>query len=79
MTNTLVAFKKLVANGMDKQLAEAVTEIIEDKQDSLVTKSDLKVEMAETRSEISEVKADIKWLKGIGLVIVGLLIKVAFL
>ncbi len=79
MLSTHVAFKKLVAKGMSEELAEAVTEIMEDKQDGLVTKSDLRAEMADVRSEISEVKNDIKWLKGMGLVIIGLLIKVAFL
>lgn len=71
MLSTHAAFKKLVSKGMGEELAEVVTEIMEEKQNNLVTKSDLVAEMA-------EVKSDIKWLKNIGLVIIGLLIKVAF-
>ena len=40
--STHAAFKKLVSKGMSDDLAEAMTEIMEEKQDGLVTKSDLK-------------------------------------
>lgn len=79
MIGTHVVFKKLVAKGMSEELAEAITEIMEERQDDLVTKSDLRASITEVRAEIAEVKADIKWLKGMGLVMIGLLIKIAFL
>lgn len=64
MISTHVAYKKLVSNGMSDELAEAVTEIIEQRQDNLVTKSDLKLGLSELKSElkqdISNLRSDFK-------------------
>ncbi len=71
MISTHTVYKKLVQNGMSEKLAETMTEVMEERQDGLVTKSDLK-------AELTEVRSDMKWLKTIGFFILGLLIKIAF-
>ncbi len=88
MINTHVAFKKLVENGMTNNLAKTITEILELQQSNIVTKNDLKIEMTQIRMEMTELRTglnsrmdkmenDMSWLKAIGFIIIGLLIKIA--
>lgn len=82
MISTHTAFKKLVHSGMSEPLAETVTEIMEQRQDDLVTKSDLRASVAELRSEIQEVKSELhhnlNWIRAIGFLILGMLAKLTF-
>lgn len=74
---------------MSETLADTITEIIEQRQDNLVTKSDLKASIAELRSEITEVRSELSsridkidnnlnWMKAIGFLILGMLAKLVF-
>lgn len=82
MISTHAAFKKLVSKGMSDELAEAVTEIMEEKQDGLVTKSDLKLGLAELKSEVdvntTKLETSLNWIKAIGVACLFLLIKLTF-
>jgi len=82
MISTHVAYKKLVSKGMSDELAEAVTEIMEEKQDGLVTKSDLKLGIAELKSEFdlktTRLDTSLNWMKTIGIACLLLLIKLTF-
>lgn len=80
--STHAAFKKLVSKGMSDDLAEAMTEIMEEKQDGLVTKSDLKFGLAELRSDFdlkaTKLETNLNWIRAIGLACLFLLIKLVF-
>lgn len=82
MISTHVAYKKLVSKGMSDELAEAVTEIMEERQDGLVTKSDLKLGIAELKSEFdlkaTRLDTSLNWMKAIGIACLLLLIKLTF-
>lgn len=69
MINAHVAYKKLVQRGMNEELAEAVTEIIEERQNDLVTKSDIKLlkkdidnlkDTMATKADLANVKSELK-------------------
>lgn len=78
MISTHVAFKKLVSKGMSEDLAEAVTEIMDEKQDNLVTKSDLKFELAELKGDMKKLQLNQDWIKYVSVACLMLLIKIAF-
>lgn len=78
MISTHAAYKKLVHSGMSEPLAETITEIMEQKQDDLVTKSDLRASITELRSEISRIDNNLNWIKAIGFLILGMLAKLTF-
>ena len=48
------------------------------KEDIAQVKSELKEDIAEVKSEIAQVKSDIKWIQILGVIILGLIIKIAF-
>ena len=86
-THSLI--EEMVAAGVKKQQAVIFTKAINNSNDNLVTKSDLKIELSYLRTELSNVKHDLEirmdkldnnltWLKGIGFVAIGLLVKIAF-
>ncbi len=66
---------------MTDTLAETLTEIMEQRQDNFVTKADLRIEISELRTELhsrmDKIENNLNWLKGIGFIIVGLLVKIA--
>jgi len=82
MISTHVVYKKLVSKGMSEDLAETMTEIIDEKQDGLVTKSDLKLELAKLDAKIdiktTRLDTSLNWMKAIGIACLLLLIKLAF-
>lgn len=78
MISTHAIFKKLVKNGMSEKLAETMTEVMEERQDSLVTKSDLRVELFELKGDIKKIQLNQDWLKYIGVACLMLLLKIAF-
>lgn len=63
MISTHVAYKKLVSKGMSDELAETITEIMEERQDNLATKDDLKLLRGELNLLRSYVKRDISELR----------------
>jgi sporulation protein YlmC with PRC-barrel domain len=72
MINSHVAYKKLVLKWMNEDLAEVVTELMEERQNDLATKSDIfKLE--------NKIDINMKWIMAIGVVIIGLLLKNAFI
>jgi hypothetical protein len=83
------AIEKIIATGVSKETAEAIVDIVSNKDDELVTKADLKLEISELRTElksdISELKSEMniithnmKWQSAMGFLILGLLIKDLF-
>ena len=71
LIDTHKAIEKLIAVGNNKENAEAIVELINSQEQNLATKTDIQLLEA-------KIEKDINWLKAIGLVVVGLLIKVAF-
>ena len=74
--DTHKAIERIISTGVSKETAEAIIE-------SVNTKNDLKLSITELKSEISKLenKMDInmKWIMAIGVVIIGLLLKNAFI
>jgi predicted nuclease with TOPRIM domain len=114
LIDTHSVIKEFIAAGINEQQAELITKTINQSNNNLVTKADLKAsvvelrsEIAHVRSEINEVKSELKaeinevkselkaeiselgaridkidnnqsWLKAMGFIIIGLLVKLAF-
>lgn len=74
--------EEMIAAGFEKKQAEVITAAISQRNDDLVTNSDLKLALSDLRTELKgdilELKNDNKWLKGLMFIIIGLLVKVAF-
>ena len=78
MISTHVAFKKLVSKGTNEDLAEAVTEIIDERQDSLVTKGDIAVLKNNIDNIKDKIENSLNWAKGLGIACLICLIKIMF-
>lgn len=63
MISTHAIYKKLVLKGMSDELAEAITEIMEEKQGDLATKDDINLLRIELKQIKSELKQDISNLR----------------
>lgn len=73
--DTLAFSKKLRAAGADERLADAIVEGFTTADTSeLATKADLKEVETALRHEIGEVRHDLKWIKGIGGIIVAIMV-----
>ena len=83
LLNTHTTVKKFIKHGFSEGQAEVIVEAINDQNTQLVTKNDLKLSITELKSEISKLenKMDInmKWIMAIGVIIIGLLLKNAFI
>ena len=71
LIDTHQAVKKFIASGFKEEQAEAITSIISNLDEKIATKGDI------TRLE-DKIETEAKWLKGLGLLGIGLLIKIAF-
>jgi hypothetical protein len=69
MINAHVAYKKLVLKGMSEDLAEVVTELMDERQNDLATKTDIKLlkndidnlkENMATKADLANVKSELK-------------------
>ena len=78
MISTHATYKKLISGGFTEEQAEAVVEIVDNKQDSLVTTKDisyLKDHIA-TKEDMAIINTELKWHKLLLLSIAGMLAKV---
>jgi len=71
LLDTHAVIEELIASGVKKKQAEIITRAISQGNDSLVTKSDLE-------SAIVELRSDIKWIKGLIFLIIGLIVGLWF-
>lgn len=71
LIDTHQAVKKFIASGFKEEQAEAITSIISNLDEKIATKGDI------ARLE-DKIETEAKWLKGLGLLGIGLLIKIAF-
>ena len=78
MISTHVAFKKLTKHGMSEGLAEAVTELMEERENNLVTKSDLILATSKLEAKLDALSLNMSWIKGLSLAALALLFKIAF-
>ena len=89
MISTHAIYKKLVLKGMSDELAETMTEIMEERQDNLATKDDIKLLRSDFKQNLSELKSEVdvnttkletslNWIKAIGVACLFLLIKLTF-
>ena len=93
LIDTHSVIKEFIAAGINEQQAELITKTINQSNNNLVTKTDLKLglaevkselkaEIQEVRSEIQEVKSELhhnlNWIRAIGFLILGMLAKLTF-
>jgi hypothetical protein len=71
LIDTHQAVKKFIASGFKEEQAEAITSIISNLDEKIATKADI------VRLE-NKIEIEVRWLKGLGLLGIGLLIKIAF-
>lgn len=71
LIDTHQAVKKFIASGFKEEQAEAITSIISNLDEKIATKADI------VRLE-NKIEIEARWLKGLGLLGIGLLIKIAF-
>ena len=71
LLDTHAVIEELIASGVKKKQAEIITRAISQGNDNLVTKSDLE-------SAIVELRSDIKWIKGLIFLIIGLIVGLWF-
>jgi len=71
LIDTHEAVKKFVSVGIQEEHAEAITSVISNIDSKVATKGD--IEKLETKIDI-----ELKWLKLLMSIIIGLLVKVAF-
>ena len=79
-THSLI--EEMIASGIKKEQAVILTKAINQSNDNLITKSDLNLAISDLRHDletrIDKIDNNMNWLKGLGLLGIGLLIKVAF-
>jgi hypothetical protein len=73
--DTHKAIERIISTGVSKETAEAIVDSVNTKNDDVATKADIH----ELKAEISIMNTNIKWIIAIGLLIVGLLLKNAFI
>lgn len=82
LIDTYSLIEEMVAGGIKKEQAVILTKAIHQTNDNLVTKSDLNLAISDLRhdleSRMNKIDNNMNWLKGLGLVAIGLLIKIAF-
>ena len=71
LIDTHQAVKKFIASGFKEEQAEAITSMISNLDEKIATKADI------VRLE-DKIEIEARWLKGLGLLGIGLLIKIAF-
>ena len=73
------AIEKIIATGVSKGTAEAIVDIVNNKDDKLVTKNDLTLAISELKFDIGIINTNVKWLMAIVLVVLGILLKNIFI
>jgi hypothetical protein len=72
LINTHATVKKLIKDGFSEKQAESLVEIVNSKNDEVVTKNDLKIAILELKSDL------LKWMIPFFLTIIGLIITAFF-
>lgn len=81
--DTHKAIERIIQAGASKEMAEAIVDSVNIKNDDTATKSDIsnlesrlenKIDMLENKMDIN-----MKWIMAIGVIIIGLLLKNAFI
>jgi hypothetical protein len=81
--DTHKAIERSISTGVSKETAEAIVDSVNIKNDDTATKSDIsnlesrlenKIDMLENKMDIN-----MKWIMAIGVIIIGLLLKNAFI
>jgi len=72
ISNTHTKIKKLIKDGCSEKLAESIVEIINDENNQLVTKTDLRLAILELKTDL------LKWMIPFFLTIIGLIITAFF-
>jgi hypothetical protein len=77
--DTHKAIERIISTGVSKETAEAIIDSVNTKNDDVATKSD--IFKLENKIDLLENKMDInmKWIMAIGVIIIGLLLKNAFI
>lgn len=77
--DTHKAIERIISTGVSKETAEAIIDSLNTKNDDVATRSD--IFKLENKIDLLENKMDInmKWIMAIGVVIIGLLLKNAFI
>ena len=78
LINTHTAVKKFIKHGFTEKQAEVIVDVINDQNNELATKKDLKILEVSLESKISEIKTELKWIKAALFAILGLLVKLVF-
>ena len=67
-----MALERIISTGVSKETAEAIVDSVNTKNDDIATKSDIfKLE--------NKMDINMKWIMAIGVIIIGLLLKNAFI
>ena len=69
--DTHVLIEELIASGVKKKQAEIIIKVISQEADRLVPKTDLEL-------ALSDIRSDMKWLKSLIFLILGLVISLWF-
>lgn len=70
--NTHATIKKLIKDGCSEKLAESIVEVINEQNNELVTKNDLRLAILELKTDL------LKWIIPFFLTIIGLIITTFF-
>jgi hypothetical protein len=71
LIDTHAVIEELIASGVKKKQAEIITKAIGQGGDNLITKTDLEL-------ALSDIRSDMKWLKSLIFLILGLVISLWF-
>jgi hypothetical protein len=84
--DTHKAIERIIQAGASKEMAEAIVDSVNTKNDDVATKSDihelrteLKTDISELKTEVSAINTNLKWLMAIVLALVGILLKNTFI
>lgn len=78
LIDTHQAVKKFTSVGLKENQAEAITSVISSMDTQLATKGDISILKADIEKLEAKIEINMNWIKAIGLVAIGLLIKIAF-
>lgn len=69
--DTHQVIEEMIAAGVEKRQAEIITRAIRQSEGNLVTKNDLEL-------AVSDLRTDMKWLKGLMFLVIGLILGLWF-
>ena len=78
LLDTHAVIEEMIAAGVNKKHAEIFTKAISQGNDDLVTNKDLRLTESNLNSSISNIETELKWLKALVLLILGLVASLWF-